>query len=279
MKSKHTATSYCAIWIIIISTLVSILNPSIVFSQDILYMKSGEERKAIVKYVSIDRIEYIRFDNQDGPIYELNKGDLLKIVYENGTVDYFEVESRDADDKLKQEQVFFDERDSTSYKYVTIGNQVWMAENMTFKVGQSICYEGQPDYCDECGRYYNFEEAKEVCPNGWHLPTVEEWMELEREVGMTDFEAVDYGWRGSYLGQAPSLRKDGKTGLDLLFCGWIRQTNKSGKSTSFIPYDITKDGYFWTASENDENETFIRHIDKGKRSIQKILPINYTGSR
>ena len=71
--------------ILVLVTVIFIFFPAIPFCQDILFLRSGEEQKVKVKRVGIEKVEYIRFDNQSGPIYDLNRSDLLKIVYENGT--------------------------------------------------------------------------------------------------------------------------------------------------------------------------------------------------
>ncbi len=42
--------------------------------------------------------------------------------------------------------------------------------------------------------------AQGLCPTGWHVPTDEAWKELEMELGMTQAEADDDGWRGTPVG-------------------------------------------------------------------------------
>jgi len=53
----------------------------------------------------------------------------------------------------------------------TIGNQVWMSDNMNYPVKDSKC-DGKDR--DNCERLYTWTGAMSVCPSGWHLPTKEE---------------------------------------------------------------------------------------------------------
>ena len=74
--------------------------------------------------------------------------------------------------------------------------------------GISECFDSSPsiDACDEgqslaeYGRLYNgyaVADARGLCPSGWHVPTDEEWMVLEMELGMSESEANSTGWRGT----------------------------------------------------------------------------------
>jgi len=64
------------------------------------------------------------------------------------------------------------------FGYVVIGNQVWMSENMNIAVGNSRCYDDDPANCEIFGRMYDYQTAKTICPEGWHLPAASEWEEL-----------------------------------------------------------------------------------------------------
>lgn len=85
---------------------------------------------------------------------------------------------------------FIDERDNQTYRYVKIGDQVWMAENLNYETdSNSYCYEDDPDNCNVYGRLYNKLVALDgsfhssaipsgiqgLCPSGWHLPSDAEW--------------------------------------------------------------------------------------------------------
>ena len=90
---------------------------------------------------------------------------------------------------------FVDERDGQVYKYTTIGNQVWMAENLKFDAPYSLCYDKIEGFCDTFGRFYSLlENGKDmglfdqelldtICPAGWHVPSVDEWNVLMDNMG------------------------------------------------------------------------------------------------
>lgn len=75
---------------------------------------------------------------------------------------------------------FIDSRDNHEYKWITIGNQTWMAENLAYKAPKGAwTYLDNNDNASKYGYLYNFETAQNVCPDGWHLPSKKEWEELK----------------------------------------------------------------------------------------------------
>lgn len=102
-----------------------------------------------------------------------------------------------------------DSRDGQVYKIVTIGKQVWMAQNLNYETDASYCYKNQSDNCNKYGRLYTWADAMDsagtwssngaecgyaktcspiypvrgVCPKDWHLPTYNEWESLFSAVG------------------------------------------------------------------------------------------------
>lgn len=80
-------------------------------------------------------------------------------------------------------ETFFDSRDGKTYSTVMIGNQCWMKENLNYQTGNSWCFNNSASNCNVYGRLYDWHTAINACPEGWHLPTDSEWLELINHIG------------------------------------------------------------------------------------------------
>ncbi|MCK5820590.1 MAG: hypothetical protein KAH17_01845 [Bacteroidales bacterium] len=136
---------------------------------------------------------------------------------------------------------FTDQRDGHIYRYIEIGNQIWMAENMSylpdvspvasgslidpfhyvynyngFNVEQAKSSSSYKNY----GVLYNWDAAANACPDGWHLPSDQEWIEMETFLGMDGNEA-----------NANKFRNTGMVGEQLkTTSGWFNEENGSNSS-------------------------------------------------
>lgn len=72
---------------IIISVFTIISNYN--FSQDVITKKNGEDILSKILEVNQTEVKYKKFDNISGPIFTIQKADLIMIRYENGTKDLF----------------------------------------------------------------------------------------------------------------------------------------------------------------------------------------------
>ena len=90
---------------------------------------------------------------------------------------------------------FVDERDGQEYRYTTIGDQVWMAQNLNYAAEYSVCYDNNELNCDLWGRLYsllengeneapmNYAMVDSICPTGWHVPSEQEWTKMITSIG------------------------------------------------------------------------------------------------
>ena len=74
-----------------------------------------------------------------------------------------------------------DPRDHQVYKYVELKKgEVWMSEDMRYNgVDSAWCYGELNTSCTR-GMHYTYASSKHVCPEGWHVPTLDEFMYLHQ---------------------------------------------------------------------------------------------------
>ncbi len=172
-----------------------------------------------------------------------------------------------------------DTRDGAEYRTIRLGEQTWMAENLNYKYSsgsaKSYCYNDSAQYCETYGRLYTWaaamdssgkfsddgkgcgvgvtcsagEKVRGVCPEGWHLPNVGEWRDLETFVADSLFgektDSVGYalksksGWSKTSSGYGYGSDAVGFGGLP---AGYRNYENKY--------YSVGSGAYFWTSSEN-----------------------------
>lgn len=168
---------------------------------------------------------------------------------------------------------FVDERDGQEYKYTTIGNQVWMAQNLNYKTYYSMLREKEYKDCAECGRWYNLEInlpnrdiMDSVCPAGWKVPTIEDWNILFTTIGNVStalrvllsesWEFVQSTNACGFNGiEASSIRKNKNEFIFLNGnAGWCTQTVIS-------PENVLK-VFFRPGSKNEESKGI--EIDRAK---------------
>jgi uncharacterized protein (TIGR02145 family) len=133
--------------------------------------------------------------------------------------------------------IFTDERDGKTYKYVTIGSQVWMAENLNYSDNEAgYCYN-----CTTYGRLYSFYIAKDICPDGWHLPSNGEWWELINAIGGENVAAEK-------LKAVSGWDADGN-GTDYYGFSALPGGYRNPENGRFV--DAGSYGTWWTASGDD----------------------------
>jgi len=182
--------------------------------------------------------------------------------------------------------------DGNVYNTVQIGNQCWMRENL--RVGTRIessgdmdddgvvekfCYDNDPANCliygglyewDEMMQYVTTEGVQGICPQGWHIPTDEEWKTMEMELGMSQSEADDDDWRGTDEGDRMKSTND-------WYLNWVGNgTNRcgfnarSGGEASYGNYhNLHNNGHWWTSSETSDDNAWWRQLSYNKDEIKR----------
>jgi uncharacterized protein (TIGR02145 family) len=159
---------------------------------------------------------------------------------------------------------FTDDRDGNTYRYVTIGDQVWMAENLKYlpEVTSSDVFDNDvPRYyvfayngndvaeAKATGNYgtygvlYNWSAAVEACPAGWHLPGDGEWTELTDHLGGETVAGGQLKEAGTNHWQSPNTGATNESGFTALPGGFVALTgNMDGLGES---------GIWWTSTESE----------------------------
>jgi uncharacterized protein (TIGR02145 family) len=136
------------------------------------------------------------------------------------------------------QKVFIDPQGNT-YKAVKIGEQVWMAENLKYKVNEgSYCYDDDSSNCNEMGRLYTWQAALEAAEEigGWHLPSKEEWNALlkvsgEDSVGYISITSEKLGFNPLWAGVRVSYGEYKARGLGVNY--WSSTPSDTDSTLSF----------------------------------------------
>lgn len=172
-----------------------------------------------------------------------------------------------------------------TYKTVTIGTAVWMAENLDYDTqvlgsnqsddasAEKYCYADDAANCTTDGGLYQWAEAmalpsscnsasctsligaghhQGLCPSGWHVPKAAEWEALTTALGAT----------ASTVGKMMKLNNTG-------YSSWDASTNNDGNTSGFsaLPagcrygggfYERGSSANFWEAGEYSASKALYR---------------------
>ncbi len=191
------------------------------------------------------------------------------------------------------------------YKTVLIGNQWWMAENLkstkyrdgsyllkvssvqnttwdTLKTGGWCLYDDNTASSGYLYNWYAVNDAREIAPAGWHIPSDEEWKQLEENLGMSSSDANKTGWRGTHEGE--KLKIESKKNWTPY--GNVWDTNESGFTAlagSCRIYNGTwgdpglgATGFWWTSAQYDSDKAWYRYLDyKNANVFRSHVEKNY----
>ncbi len=191
-----------------------------------------------------------------------------------------------------------------TYKTIQIEEQCWMRENLkatkyrnetpitNFEtnsrwsndtIGAYSCYQNLEENCDTYGALYNWYAISNpvgLCPEGWSIPSNDQWTDLERSVCeklgnnncQTEF-AYDSlaGWRGTDEGR--NLKSKTYNGSDAFgfsaLLGGFR--NASG------PFSYLEEKGFWWASNASEEFADSRMLDAENQKVRQLESMKSSG--
>lgn len=185
-----------------------------------------------------------------------------------------------------------------NYSTINIGDQLWMAENLnvgTMVTGlpmmtdngviEKYCYADIASNCDIYGALYQWDEMMDystmessqgICPTGWHIPSDDEFKQLEIAVGMSQADADIQGtqrgddegsklagnaalWAVGLLEQDPTFEF---SGFDILPGGFVQNANFVQESTNSGVWSSTQSANLLNAFDRSfwRNDTGINRV-------------------
>lgn len=170
----------------------------------------------------------------------------------------------------KKEKNTVTDIDGNTYKLVQIGTQIWTTENLTvskyrngdaipqvqdatkweaLKTGAWCYYKNENKYGAIYGKLYNWyavNDPRGLAPEGFHIPSDEEWITLIDHLGGRDVAGEKMKEKGKAHWEKPNEYATNTSGFTAL-PGGCRDT-RSGK--------FFDDGNWWSSSEGETDWTW-----------------------
>jgi len=170
---------------------------------------------------------------------------------------------------------FIDKRDNKIYRWVRIGTQTWMAENLNIGIKingtndqndngiiEKYCYEDNKSNCSVYGGLYQWDEAMQyvttegvrgICPEGWHIPTDSDWDVLVNYLGGNNKAGGKLKEIGIKHWNIPNLGTADLSG----FIGLPGGYRNYGFDSFFA---LGAYGSFWSSSRSDSFNAWYRDL-------------------
>lgn len=186
--------------------------------------------------------------------------------------------------------------ETDEYPLASIGGQCWFAENLRttiFANGDRIG-EGQDqqawaeltaewplmaqpvrkDVLVGEGMLYNgaaVRDPRGLCPAGWRVPSDEDWLELERSLGLSVAEAGQTGFRGQHAHQlrVTDERYEGWEGWDTFGFRALPGGFRDGEARD---WNYSDSGFWWSTSEwKGGGELWMRSISNHGTGVYRSI--------
>lgn len=173
--------------------------------------------------------------------------------------------------------------DGNSYPTVQIDDQLWMAENLkttSYSNGDPIVYVADnglwrnlnsPAFCwfgndpeiykDIYGALYNgyaVDDSRNLCPAGWHVPTVEDWQSLQNYMSSNDISS-----KGGYFLRAENIWPEDSNNAN--FFGFEAKPSGLRYAHNGTFGHLGTHARWWTSTSLSDRQAWNRYInfDKG----------------
>ena len=241
---------------------------------DIRYMRSEPEGKHLSPVKSTAGIVPMQYNAGDQLLLTGSAGIFATVfpfvAVENTEIAFYFVEATDGD--------------GNHYPTVTIGSQIWLAQNLKttrYTDGVAIEYPGTDNYAwlintngafawydndignkEVYGALYNWYAVNHsiLCPNGWHIPTDAEWTTLTTFLGGMDIAGGKIKETGLVHWADPNTDATNETGFTALPGG-----NRNGDGSYAL---LGSSGNFWSATAEILG-AYDRHLFNSNGSIYR----------
>ena len=201
--------------------------------------------------------------------------------------------------KLKENNsgYFIDERDGNRYKWVKIGEQIWMAENLRYMphVCPANTYNGiwvsgyngfDVDIAKNSVNYigygclYDWEHAVNSVPKGWKLPDIWDWEELMNFLGGEDIAGRFL--KGAWTPEA-RLLDSSKCSIDKYGFNALPAGDQFDGTMGWDYYDFRFVGectFFWSNTDSNDTNAWgvaIEEDEKGQSIMYRHIPAKKWG--
>jgi len=185
--------------------------------------------------------------------------------------------------------------DENVYKTIKIGTQTWMAENLKtshYSNGDLIgtttpatldvtaeatpkyqwAYDGNESNAATYGRLYTWfavTDSRNICPTGWHVPTVEEWEILTEYLGGITVAGGKMKETGTTHWLIPNEGTNNETGFTAL---------PGGERFYFGPFTFAGEfGSWWSSTEDSSAMASNRGMNYRDRDIFRYYNYKQSG--
>jgi uncharacterized protein (TIGR02145 family) len=133
------------------------------------------------------------------------------------------------------------------YKTIVIGEQEWMAENLSCKsdYGNFWAFDNDETNVEKFGYLYNWEAAQNICPTGWRLPSKNDLqllLDSAGRKGKNKYNAIIQG---------------GSSGFEAMFGGW--------RHFDGVFRNMHQNSLWWSSEEHDESNAWALGSSKNRR--------------